>query len=79
VEIAPSEHAPDNQEPPRNLPMALLRLLPNDHYGLLTLIGTLAGIGYYIATHDSWLLVTFLGILFGGAVEHSRNRGKPRK
>jgi hypothetical protein len=50
--------------------------LPKDYYSFITLIGILAGIGYYMFTHDSWLLLTFLGFMSGGALERSRTRGK---
>jgi hypothetical protein len=58
--------------------IALEGIVPKhtDYYDLITLTGVFAGIGYYLFTHDSWLLVTFLGLLSGSALERSRSRDK---
>ena len=50
---------------------ALIRLLPRDPYSLIASIGVLAGIGYYAYSQNPWLLLLFIGILFGKRViEH---------
>jgi hypothetical protein len=56
---------------------AVMRLLPKDHYGAVMTIGMIAGICYYITSHDSWLLTTFLCIMFGTSIEKNRNRRGP--
>ena len=50
--------------------------MADNHFDLLVLVGVLAGIGYYVFTHDSWLLVTFLGLLSGSVLERKRSKDK---
>jgi hypothetical protein len=58
---------------------AAVSLLPKDHYDTIIMAGIIAGIGYYLCTKDTWLLVTFLGLLTGGAIEKSRQFRRGRR
>jgi hypothetical protein len=58
---------------------AAVSLLPKDHYDTIIMTGVIAGIGYYLCTKDTWLLVTFLGLLTGGAIEKSRQLRRGRR
>jgi hypothetical protein len=61
--------APDKRSP--GWKAALLGALPKDTYSLVASIGVLAGIGYYIHAQNPWLLLTFIGLLFGkNVVDH---------
>ncbi len=53
---------------------AIIQLLPKDHYSAVLTIGLISGIGYYIHAHDSFLLTTFLSIMFGSTLEKTRSR-----
>ncbi len=53
---------------PLNQKETLTSLLPKDLPSLIASIGVLAGIVYYAYTQNPWLLLTFLGILFGKSV-----------
>jgi len=71
-----SEGSPKQDEPELNpsLAGALLRMLPQDSYSTICMIGLLVGIWNYSVHQDSWLLATFLGIMGGSAAI-----GKARK
>ena len=51
---------------------AITGLIPKDPFDGLVVIGVIAGIVYYVITKDTWLLVTFLSLLTGGAIEKKR-------
>jgi hypothetical protein len=62
----------------KNLRKAIVSDPESDPYDVIIMIGIIAGITYYIFTKDTWLLVTFIGLLTGGTIEKSRqSRKKP--
>jgi hypothetical protein len=63
----------------KDLQEAIARLLPKDYYDSIIMIGILAGIMYYACTKDTWLLITFIGLLTGGAIEKSRQAPRSHK
>ena len=75
LQLPPEDQNNQNhRDDPATVGQAIIRLLPKDYYGAVMMIGLISGIAYYIYSHDSLLLTTFLSIMFGSTVEKNRNR-----